>query len=95
MRFADDNSPGLEVRQLPLERLLEAEWNANRVPARLLAKVRRSIEEYGVVENLVARPHPSEAEKFELLSGNHRLRILRELGYAEGDIATLRRERAV
>ena len=47
------------------------------------AKIRRSIEAFGVVENLVARPHPADAALLEVVSGNHRLEILRELGHVE------------
>jgi ParB-like chromosome segregation protein Spo0J len=72
----------MNTQQIELERLVEAEWNANRVPAGVLAKIRRSIERYGLVENLVARPHPADPGRFEVLSGNHRLRVLRELGFA-------------
>jgi ParB family chromosome partitioning protein len=69
------------ARQIPLAQLFEAEWNANRVPRGLLAKIRNSIERFGFVENLVARPHPQKAGCFEVLSGNHRLRLLDELGF--------------
>jgi DNA-binding NarL/FixJ family response regulator len=75
--------------QIPLEQLLEAQWNANRVPPRLLAKVRRSIVEFGVIENLVARPHPDLPGKFEVLSGNHRLRVLRELGHETAPVVVV------
>jgi DNA modification methylase len=78
-----------EARQVRLEDLVEAAWNANRVPPGLLAKVRRSIEKYGVVENLVARPHPEQPGMFELLSGNHRLRVLRELGHATAPVVVV------
>jgi len=72
----------MKARSLPLDLLIEAPWNPNRVPRSLMARLRRSLEEFGVVENLVARPHPNEPGKFELLSGNHRLRLLRDLGHA-------------
>jgi ParB-like chromosome segregation protein Spo0J len=72
----------IRAKQIELARLCEAEWNANRVAPGLLAKLRRSIESYGMVENLVARPHPELPGRFEVLSGNHRLRVLGELGYA-------------
>lgn len=75
--------------EIPLELLLEAEWNANRMPAGLLAKVRRSIEQFGVVENLVARRHPSREGLYELLSGNHRLRILKELGHSSAPVVVV------
>jgi DNA modification methylase len=66
--------------EVSIERLVEAAWNPNRVPARLLAKLRRSIEEFGIVENLVVRPYPDGSGRLEVLSGNHRLRVYRELG---------------
>jgi ParB family chromosome partitioning protein len=54
-----------------------------------LAKVRRSIVEFGVIENLVARPHPELPGKFEVLSGNHRLRVLRELGHETAPVVVV------
>src|SRR5438128_11041371 len=80
---------GLTSKQIPLEQLLEAEWNANRVRPGLLAKLRRALEQFGVVENLVARPHPSMPGSFEVLSGNHRLRLLRELGHATAPVVVV------
>lgn len=76
----------LDVRSVPLERLHLAPWNANVVPAATLAKVRRSIAEFGIVENLVARtlpnpcPHCRGVDHLEVVSGNHRLEIYSELG---------------
>lgn len=65
---------------LELSLLLPAEWNANRVPPATMAKIRRSIERFGLVENLVARPHPNAPGKYEVVSGNHRLQLCGELG---------------
>lgn len=67
------------ARSLALDELVEAPWNANRMAAGLLARLRRSVVEFGVVENLVARPHPTEAGRFEVISGNQRLRLYRQL----------------
>jgi DNA modification methylase len=73
----------MDTIQIDIERLVEAEWNANRVPPGRLEKIRRSILEFGLVENLVARPHPEQPDCFEVLSGNHRLRLLKELGHEQ------------
>jgi len=73
----------MDVTQINIERLVEAEWNANRVSPGRLAKIRRSIEQFGLVENLVARPHPEQPDRLEVLSGNHRLRLLKQLGYEQ------------
>jgi len=54
-----------------------------------LRKIRRSIERFGVVEDLVARPHPEQPGSFELLSGNHRVRILRELGHESAPVVVV------
>jgi DNA modification methylase len=78
------------ARELPLELLDEAPWNANRVSDRVLERIRRSLSEFGVVENLVARPHPVEPKRFEVVSGNHRLRLLRELGYATAPVVLVK-----
>jgi DNA modification methylase len=71
----------MDVQQIPLASLVEAPWNPNRMPPALLARLRRSVVEFGVVENLVARPHPEQAGVFEVVSGNQRLRLYRELGF--------------
>lgn len=77
----------LNVRQVPLERLHAAPWNANVVPARTLVKIRRSIVDFGIVENLVARPAPEHGDgHLEVLSGNHRLEIYGELELAKAPV---------
>jgi hypothetical protein len=79
----------MKSRQIPLERLVEADWNANRVSKAVQAKIRRSIERYGVVENLVAREDPEQPGYFEVISGNHRLRVLRELGHRSAPVVVV------
>src|SRR5437870_2386490 len=60
-----DPAQQAKPRPIPLAQLLEADWNANRVAPAMLAKIRRSLVEFGLVENLVARPHPNQAGAFE------------------------------
>lgn len=68
----------MEVINIPVEQLRPAEWNPNRMETISLARLRESISRFGVVSNLVVR-RISDGE-FEVLSGNHRLGLLRESG---------------
>ena len=73
----------LRARSIPIGDLRPAPWNTNVVPKRTLAKIRRSLRTFGVVENLVVRRSPDEPDRFEVISGNHRLELLREEGLAK------------
>jgi len=77
----------LHVKQVPVSELHPAPWNANRVSDETLAKVRRSLDEFGIVENLVARPRPEGG--YEVISGNHRLGLLTEMGMAKVPVHVL------
>lgn len=70
----------LDVRELDVRDLLPALWNANKVPRETLQRIKNSIRQYGIVENLVVRPHPEFPGKYEILSGNHRQKIFKQLG---------------
>lgn len=59
--------------------LMPALWNANHVHRSTMEKIKNSIREFGIVENSVVRPHPEFPGKYEVLSGNHRLQIYKQL----------------
>jgi ParB family chromosome partitioning protein len=67
----------VKVTELPLEQLKEASWNPNQIAEAMLQKLRQSLTRYGLVQNLVVRP--LEVDCYEVLSGNQRLQVLREL----------------
>ena len=71
----------MEVVDLPIERLRGAPWNPNRMDDAALGRLRASLHSYGLVGPLVIRPMGDGA--FEVLSGNQRLEVLRELGYTD------------
>jgi ParB family transcriptional regulator, chromosome partitioning protein len=68
----------MNLVEISLGKLIEAPWNPNREDASMLRHLEASIRRYGLVEPLVVRPaHDSH---FEVLSGNHRLKILKSMG---------------
>jgi ParB family transcriptional regulator, chromosome partitioning protein len=66
----------MEIIELPIDVLKEAIWNVNQVDEAMLQRLRTSIGKYGLVQNLVVR---QVAGGYEVLSGNHRLKLLKEL----------------
>jgi ParB-like chromosome segregation protein Spo0J len=79
----------MKTQEVPLVRLVEAPWNANRLSASLLVKLEESISRFGTVQNLVARAHPDGSERFEVLSGNQRLRVYQKLGLASAPVVVV------
>src|SRR5438477_9168242 len=79
----------MKTIEVAVSRLVEAPWNPNRLSAPMLLKLERSLSQFGTVQNLVARPHPDGSERFEVLSGNQRLRVYRELGLASAPVVVV------
>lgn len=67
----------MKAVDLALSQLQEAPWNANRMDEDMGARLRESLRIFGLVENLVVRP--VGRGRYEVLSGNQRLRVLREV----------------
>ena len=70
----------MEIVELPIEVLKEANWNVNQPNEAMLQRLRSSIQQFGFVQNLVVRPLGSE---YEVLSGNQRLKLLREFNVSK------------
>jgi ParB family transcriptional regulator, chromosome partitioning protein len=63
---------------IPLDQLREASWNPNQMDGAMLERLRESLRRFDVVTNLVVRPLGGAS--YEVISGNQRLQVLRELG---------------
>jgi ParB family chromosome partitioning protein len=70
----------MNVVELPIEALREAPWNANQIDAAMLQRLRSSISRYGLIQNLVVRRIDNG---YEVLSGNQRLKLLREFNLSK------------
>jgi len=77
----------MKTTSLPIENLNEAPWNANEMDETMCNYLKESINKYGLVQPLVVRPI-SESE-YEVLSGNQRLKIIKELGYVQVPCVTV------
>ena len=77
--------PPLEIRTLSLARLKPAEYNPRRVTAKARAKLKASLEKFGLVEPLIWNETTGH-----IVGGHQRLELLRELGYAEVPVSVVR-----
>ena len=68
----------MQIIELPLDNLKEALWNANEMDPAMEAHLDESIDRYGLLQNLVVRPLGDGA--YEVISGNQRVRALRDRG---------------
>ena len=70
--------------------LVKADWNYKEDDDKLSVKLKKNIQEEGIIQNLIIR---ELGDKYEVVNGNHRLDVLNELGiekvhvYNYGDIS--------
>ena len=68
----------MHIVDLPIEAIAAAEWNPNEMDADTRARLRRSIDRFGLVVPLVVRP--AGQERYETIGGAQRLTVLQEAG---------------
>lgn len=77
--MTNSENKSLTVVDLPVDKVRPNSWNTNRVPAHIYAKLKQYVRREGLLEPVIVRP--VEGEMFELVGGEHRWRIARELGW--------------
>ena len=80
-------SSQLQVQHININELKASEFNPRAWSDHQLAKLRESIEKFGVVGPLIINTHPSR--KNIVIGGNMRLHVLRELKYTEVPVVEL------
>ena len=69
----------LEIQDIPIDLLREAPWNPNEADEPTLRRLGASLQKFGMVVPLVVR---ALGDAYEVLSGNQRVRVLREQAMA-------------
>lgn len=68
-------------------------WNMNKVPKavydKLKVDIQETLDEAGTIPPIVCRRHPVKAGILQIVDGEHRWKIIKELGYAEIDVVVL------
>jgi ParB family chromosome partitioning protein len=68
----------MNIVDIPVDQLIEASWNPNIMDDATEDRLKESVRRYGSVQNLVVRAIDSDT--FEVIGGNHRLRVFIEQG---------------
>lgn len=66
----------MNIREIPLDKLVAAPWIPNHMDGPMLARLWESINRFDLVQPLVARP--IERDSFEVFAGCQRLQVLQE-----------------
>lgn len=65
--------PRVEYDQIVSSYIMHpAEWNVNKCDRKTQKDIAESMQEYGLLEQLVIEPHPIIAGEYRILGGNHR-----------------------
>ena len=67
--------------ELPIESLVPNPNIPNRISRRYYKRLLLNLNKSGLYETLIVRPHPQIKSKFEMINGNVRLQVLKELGF--------------
>ena len=71
----------MKITNIPVDLLRQPQWNPNQMDGGNLTKLGRSIDRFGLVQNLVVRH--MEDGTYEMLAGNQRLQVLSRSGINE------------
>lgn len=80
--------------KVPLSTCVPNNWNMNKVEPRMMDKLRLVIKETleesnGKLPPITVRPHPKKKKLLQIVDGEHRWKILGELGCDEIDVTVL------
>ena len=71
----------MEIVNISLHNVIPALWNANAMDESMFLKLKKSISQFGLIQNLVVRPVGEGV--YEVLSGNQRFKALQDMKITE------------
>lgn len=77
----------MQVVKIPLDKLVEAEWNPNEMDEFTFNRLVDELREIGLIDPI--QVVPLEDGRYRVIGGNHRLRAARVLGWNEIDCVVL------
>ncbi len=80
-------------QRVSLESCRPNDWNMNKVEPQMYAKlklvIQETLDEAGQIPSITVRPHPKKKRLLQIIDGEHRWKILKELGQTEIDVKVL------
>jgi ParB/RepB/Spo0J family partition protein len=77
----------LRTHTISIAELHPNPWNPNVMDERTFEAEKESIREYGFIDPITVRPHPSQPDIWQILDGEHRWKAAKELGFEKVLIA--------
>lgn len=76
-KSAAEAAPEYPVTLLPIDAVEPNSWNPNKQSDRQFQANQESLLAYGFVTPIVARPHPEDEQRWQIVDGEHRWRAMR------------------
>lgn len=80
-------------QRVSIESCRPNDWNMNKVEPQMYEKlklvIKETLDEAGQIPSITARPHPKKKRLLQIVDGEHRWKILQELGQTEIDVKVL------
>lgn len=88
--FTDDDDPSTGSDKLLISKIsLPSEQPRRYFDEKKMDQLCQSIKEHGILENLIVRPSPNRADRFELIAGERRYRAAKKVGLKEVPVKIL------
>lgn len=88
--FTNDDDPSTGSDQLLISKIsLPSEQPRRYFDEKKMDQLCQSIKEHGILENLIVRPSPKRADRYELVAGERRYRAAKEVGLKEVPVKIL------